>query len=142
MNKNGAIIIIEDDQDDQLLLEQVFNELDYSNERVYFPDGAAALDYLNGQIPLPFLILSDINLPKLDGLELRRKLKNNADLNLKCIPYLYLTTALNHQLVVDAYSTSAQGFFVKPSTYSEIRDTMKRIMEYWQKCAAPNNFEQ
>ncbi|HEV7381138.1 MAG TPA: response regulator, partial [Dyadobacter sp.] len=82
MNKSGAIVIIEDDQDDQLLLEQVFSDLGYQNERVYFPDGAAALEYLNSAGPLPFLILSDINLPKLDGLELRRKLKNDADLNL------------------------------------------------------------
>lgn len=141
MNKNGSIIIIEDDEDDRLLLEEVFEDLGYANKRVYFPDGMAALEYLNSEIPLPFLILSDINLPKLDGLELRRKLKNNADLNVKCIPYLYLTTALNHQIVIDAYSTSAQGFFVKPNSYNEIKETIQLIIEYWKKCAAPNNFE-
>ncbi|TDE08691.1 response regulator [Dyadobacter psychrotolerans] len=140
MNKNGAIIIIEDDEDDQFLLEQAFNELGYENDRMYFPDGVAALEYLHGEISLPFLILSDINLPMLDGLDLRRKLKNDADMNLKCIPYLYLTTALNHQVVIDAYSASAQGFFVKPSSYEDIKDTIRLIVEYWRKCATPNNF--
>jgi CheY-like chemotaxis protein len=140
MDKNGAIVIIEDDVDDRFILEQVFAELGYDNERVYFLDGLAAMDYLHTTKQLPFLILSDINLPKLDGLELRRKLKNDADLNIKCIPYLYFTTALNHQIVIDAYGASAQGFFVKPSSYEDIRDTIKLIIEYWKKCAAPNNF--
>ncbi|WP_031530516.1 response regulator [Dyadobacter crusticola] len=140
MNKNGDIIIIEDDDDDQLLLEQAFEELGYSNNRVYFPDGLEALDYLTSDIPPPFIILSDINLPRLNGLALRRRLKENASLNLKCIPYLYFTTALNHQVVIEAYSSSAQGFFVKPSNFNEIRDTLRFIIEYWKRCASPNNF--
>jgi len=67
MNKDGTIIIIEDDTDDQFILEQVFSELAYPNEIIYFPDGQSALDYLLGDIPPPFIILSDINLPRLDG---------------------------------------------------------------------------
>ncbi|MCE7070568.1 response regulator [Dyadobacter sp. CY327] len=140
MNKDGDIIIIEDDQDDQLLIEQAFQELGYTNKRIYFPDGLEALTYLDGQTPLPFVILSDINLPKLDGLELRRRLKENASLNLKCIPYLYFTTAFNQDVVIEAYSTSAQGFFVKPSDFNEIKETLKSIVEYWKRCASPNSF--
>ena len=141
MNKDGDIIIIEDDLDDQLLIEQAFQELGYTNKRIYFPDGLEALIYLNGQTPLPFIILSDINLPKLDGLQLRRKLRENVSLNLKCIPYLFFTTALNQDMVIEAYSTSAQGFFVKPSDFNEIKQTLKFIIEYWKQCAAPNNFK-
>jgi len=140
MNKNGDIIIIEDDLDDQLLLEEAFEELGYENNRIYLSDGLVALEYLHNQKPQPFIILSDINLPKLDGLELRRKLKQDAELNLRCIPYLYLTTARNHDMVVDAYSSSAQGFFVKPAEFEEIKETLKTIIEYWKRCAAPNNF--
>ena len=140
MNKNGDIIIIEDDPDDQFILELVFSELDYPNKRLYFEDGISALEHLAIHSSAPFLILSDINLPKLDGLELRKKLKEDADLNLRCIPYLFFTTALNHQAVVDAYSTSAQGFFVKPVGFTELKETLKLIIDYWKKCAAPNNF--
>ncbi|WP_229208270.1 response regulator [Dyadobacter psychrophilus] len=86
------------------------------------------------------LFLSDINLPRLDGLQLRRRLKENASLNLKCIPYLYFTTALNQDVVIEAYSASAQGFFVKPSNFNEIKQTLKFIIEYWKRCASPNNF--
>lgn len=140
MDKSGTIIIIEDDEDDQFLLEEVFKELDYSNKRMYFLDGLTALDYLHSTPDRPFIIISDINLPKLNGLELRQKLQTDAELSLKCIPYVYFTTAINQRAVIDAYSTSAQGFFVKPSGFDETKETIKVMIEYWKKCAAPNNF--
>jgi CheY-like chemotaxis protein len=140
MNKNGPIIIIEDDADDQELLMEVFQNLDYTNELIFFSDGVAALDYLNKSDKLPFLILSDINMPKLDGMALRDKLKTDAELSLKCIPYLFFSTALNQKSVVDAYSLSVQGFFVKQTSIAELEKTISVIMEYWKRCAAPNNF--
>ena len=140
MNKEGEIIIIEDDEDDQFLLEEVFGALGYANKRVYFPDGQAALEYLNSDSAAPFIILSDINMPRLNGLELRNKLQTDAALSLKCIPYLFFSTAINQQVVIDAYSTSAQGFFVKQTSFEELLDTIKVIVEYWKKCAAPSNF--
>lgn len=140
MNKNGTIIIIEDDPDDQFVLEEVFRELGYPNPRMYFKDGLSALEHLYSTPERPFIIISDINLPKLNGLELRRKVQTDAELSLRCIPYVYFTTAINQQSVIDAYSTSAQGFFVKPGAFEEIKETIKVMMEYWGKCAAPNNF--
>jgi len=140
MNKEGAVIIIEDDPDDQFLLEEVFKELGFSNEIIFFSDGISALEFLTHDDKYPFLILSDINLPKLSGLQLREKLKVDADLHLKCIPYLFFTTAANHQAVIDAYSTSVQGFFTKGNSYDELKEQVKTIMDYWKHCSAPNYF--
>ena len=140
MNKNGPIIIIEDDLDDQEILTEVFRKLDYPNKLIFFTDGQEALNYLNQPTTLPFIILSDVNMPKLSGFELRAKLKTDADLAVKCIPYLFFSTALNQKAVIDAYSMSVQGFFVKQSSMSELEKTMTVIMEYWKRCAAPNNF--
>lgn len=140
MDKNGTIIIIEDDADDQFVLEEVFNELEYPNQRMYFLDGLSALDYLYTSTDRPFLIISDITMPKLDGLELRKKIQTDAELSLKCVPYVFFTTALNQNSIIDAYSTSAKGFFVKPGSIDEIKDTIKVMIDYWRKCAAPNNF--
>lgn len=140
MNKNGPVIIIEDDMDDQEVLKEVFEKLNFPNEVIYFSNGQAALDYLNQPGTLPFLILSDINMPKLSGFELRTKLKTDADLAVKCIPYLFFSTALNQKTVIDAYSLSVQGFFIKPTSISELEETISVIMEYWKKCASPNNF--
>ena len=79
-------------------------------------------------------------MPKLSGFELRNKLRTDEQLQLKCIPYLFFSTALNEQTVIDAYSASVQGFFVKPNSIEELEKTIRVIMEYWMRCAAPNNF--
>jgi CheY-like chemotaxis protein len=140
MNKYGPVIIIEDDTDDQDILKEVFKNLKYPNELIFFPDGQEALDFLNSSDLIPFVILSDINLPKLDGFALRSKIKMDADLQLRCIPYIFFSTALNQKAVIDAYSMSVQGFFVKQNSISELEKTITVIMEYWKRCAAPNNF--
>jgi CheY-like chemotaxis protein len=142
LNKQGPIIVIEDDSDDQEILREIFYDLNYQNKILFFPDGLAALDYINSSSDLPFLILSDINLPKLNGFALREKLKTDAKLSNKCIPYLFFSTAVNQKHVIDAYSQSVQGFFVKQYTMEELRKTISVIIEYWRRCAAPNDFEE
>ena len=138
MNKNGPIIVIEDDSDDQEILKEVFKILDYENEVIYFADGEKALEYLLSMSIKPFLILSDINMPRLNGMELREKIYNNDQLNLRCIPYLFLTTAAEQPLVVKAYSQSVQGFFVKPSSLKGIQKLISSIMCYWKECHSPD----
>lgn len=140
MKNHAPIIVIEDDPDDQELLEIAFKELGYKNEILFFEDGQAALDHLNRIDVVPFLILSDINLPKLDGFALRNKIKMDAELHLKCIPYLFFSTASSQKAVIDAYSLSVQGFFIKQNTIAELKDTLDAIMKYWQKCTSPNNY--
>lgn len=140
MNRNGPVIIIEDDSDDKEMLEEVFHKLGYTNELLFFEDGQAALDFLNSSEKIPFLILSDINMPKLDGFALRDKIKMDAKLQLKCIPYLFFSTASSQKAVIDAYSLSVQGFFIKQNSMAELEKTITVIMEYWKRCAAPNNF--
>lgn len=137
MNKTGPIIIIEDDLDDQELLEEVFLELDYGNELIFFNDSFKALDYLTSTDVEPFLVLSDINMPKLNGLELREKVINNEDLRLKSIPYLFFSTSAEQQHVINAYSRSIQGFFIKPHSYEKLKNIIVKIVEYWQECESP-----
>jgi len=86
----------------------------------------------------PFIIFSDINMPILNGMELREKVHENEDLRLKSIPYLFFSTSAEQQYVVDAYSKSIQGFFIKPNSFSEIRNTIKIIVDYWSSCVSPN----
>lgn len=140
MNTNGPVIIIEDDSDDQDFLKEIFRRLNYSNEIIFFSDGNKAIDFLNRTDILPFLILSDINMPKLDGFALRDKIRTDAKLHIKCIPYLFFSTASSQKAVVDAYSMSVQGFFLKENSLAELEETVRVIMEYWKKCVAPNSF--
>ncbi len=140
MNRNAPVIVIEDDCDDQDILIEVFKNLNYSNEVLCFPDGQQALDFLNQSDIIPFLILSDINMPKLDGFSLRDKIKMDANLQARCIPYLFFSTASSMDMVVKAYSLSVQGFFLKQTKIEEIGKTISVIMEYWKRCVSPNNF--
>lgn len=141
MNKKGPIIIIEDDEDDQFMLKEAFKKLDYKYTLVFFSDGNEALEYLTKHEITPFLILSDVNMPKINGFELREKVHTNSLLQLKCIPYLFFTTNADKKSVVNAYSMSVQGFFVKPSEYNELEKTIKIITDYWSECIAPNEYE-
>jgi CheY-like chemotaxis protein len=141
MNKNGPIIVIEDDIDDQDILMEIFNKLGYANKIVYFNDGNEALQYLNDSDVQPFLILSDINMPKINGFELRNKIFTNEQLQTKCIPYLFFTTGANKKSVSEAYALSVQGFFIKPTSMSGLENTIKKIIEYWQECIAPSQYE-
>jgi CheY-like chemotaxis protein len=138
MNKRGPIIIIEDDLDDQDMLADIFKELNYENELIFFGDSIQALDYLTQTDVEPFLVLSDINMPKLNGMELREKVINNEDLRLKSIPYLFFSTSAEQKHVIDAYSRSIQGFFVKPSNYAKLKSVIVKIVDYWQECESPN----
>jgi CheY-like chemotaxis protein len=138
MNKGGPIIIIEDDLDDQYILAEVFDELGIANEVKFFADGEKALDYLTCTTIEPFIIFSDINMPRLSGMELRDKVHENEDLRLKSIPYLFFTTSAEQQSVIDAYSKSIQGFFIKPTEYKELLATIRSIVDYWTRCVSPN----
>jgi CheY-like chemotaxis protein len=140
MQKAGPIIVIEDDADDQDILDEIFKKLNYPNAVMFFSDGYKALDYINDTDVQPFLILSDINMPRIDGFELRRKIHNNEQLRVKCIPYLFFTSGANRKAVYEAYAMSAQGFFLKPNRMADLENTIRKIVEYWQECYAPSQY--
>jgi DNA-binding NarL/FixJ family response regulator len=75
---------------------------------------------------------------RLNGIELRSKVHENEDLRMKSIPYLFFSTVAEQQHVIDAYSKSVQGFFIKPSDFNKMTAMIKNIVEYWQDCVSPN----
>jgi len=135
MNRNGEIIIIEDDEEDRNVLEYVFEKLNYPNRRAYFKDGASALAYMDAPYTEPFLILSDIDHPYIAGADLNTQLSTDIEIRRTGIPYLYLTNKATHELIIAAYGELAQGFFIKPNSPKELTSTLKAIMDYWLVCA-------
>lgn len=140
MNKQGPIVIIEDDAGDRHLLSMVFDELAFGNQILFLRDGSEALAYFEKSDVCPFLVLSDINMPRLDGFQLRTLIQDDSALRKRCIPFLFFTTAANEQTVYDAYALSAQGFFVKPPGYEQLREMMRKIVEYWRECHTPFDY--
>ena len=89
----------------------------FKKVRPRFEDGMLALAYLTDTAVEPFLVISDIKMPKLCGMELREKVINNEEIRIKTIPYLFFSTNAEQRDVINAYSRSIQGFFVKPTEY-------------------------
>lgn len=141
MTKKGPIIIIEDDLDDQEMLGEIFKKLDYENKIAFFSDGNQAFQYISQPSVSPFLILSDINMPKLSGMQLRDMIEANEELRMKSIPFIFFTTTASKNFVSEAYYKNVQGFFRKPVTVDDLERIIKLIVGYWKECMSPNHYE-
>jgi CheY-like chemotaxis protein len=137
MNKKGEIIYIVDDLDDQELFQQAYRELNMPNRLTIFENGAKAFEYFNHTDKDLFLIISDINMPILSGIQLRDKMQQLGELKLRTIPFLFLTTGTPPDNIIYSYSHSVQGFFTKPNNYQEWKKNLQRIFEYWSTCTEP-----
>ncbi|SFB90943.1 response regulator [Spirosoma endophyticum] len=139
MSLQGPIISIEDDEDDQYLIGQAIQRLGVVNEVIFFANGQDALHYFENTQQQPFLILCDINMPLMNGLELRQYINQSEYLRRKSIPFVFLTTAANSQLVRMAYDATVQGFYKKSPSYDGLFHQIKQIIEYWKSCLHPNS---
>ncbi|WP_264536652.1 response regulator [Flavobacterium sp. N1736] len=139
MRKNDEIIIIEDDEDDRLLLKDIFEALDYPNKITFIEDPMDAIAYLSNPLVIPFIIFSDINMPKINGFELRNQILANTEISKKCIPYIFLSTSKIPENVIKAYSCHAQGYFKKEEEFSKYKTVLKTILEYWITSLTPTN---
>ncbi|WDF57585.1 response regulator [Flavobacterium sp. KACC 22758] len=137
MKRNHEIIIIEDDEDDRNFLKDIFESLGYPNKVVFIEDPTLAITYLSSPDTNPFIIFSDINMPKIDGFELRRQILANADISQKCVPYIFLSTSKNPENVKKAYSYHVQGYFSKEENFPAYKLMIQNIMEYWLKSLSP-----
>lgn len=139
MNKFGPIMIVEDDPDDQELLREALTSLNYPIEVVFCSDGFEALVCIENRDITPFIILSDVNMPRINGFELREKIRNSPKSNIRSIPFLLFTTGAQTEAVLHAYSKSVQGFFRKPNSLKDLEDILRKIIDYWQTCYSPES---
>lgn len=139
MSFNGPLICIEDDPDDQHLIKLAADELNITHELRFFSDGESALHYLETSQEQPFLILCDINLPIMNGLELRQRLNENEHLREKSIPFIFVTTGASPETVKRAYEATVQGFFKKTDSYEKLKRQLGLLVTYWTDCLHPNS---
>ena len=136
---SDPIVIVEDDADDQYFIRSICEKLGVTSDLVFFEDGRQALNYLQTTSRKTFLILCDINMPIMNGLELRRKIQEDEMLRKKSIPFVFLSTAARPKEVAEAYDLTVQGFFVKASALSEMEKSIELIFNYWANCKHPNS---
>lgn len=137
MPGKGPILLIDDDTDDQEIIAEVLLSLQVPNPLAVFKNGQEALDYLKTTSDKPFLILCDINMPIMDGLQFRAAIENDSFLRNKSIPFIFLSTTNNPSAVRQAYDLTIQGFFQKRNTLQELGNNLKMIIDYWSACLRP-----
>jgi CheY-like chemotaxis protein len=135
----GPIVIIEDDLDDQEMYTEAIKGLGILNELRLFNGAKGALDYLTSTEEQPFLILSDINMPGLSGMELKRILENDPYLAAKGVPFVFISTNATPVSVRYAHALSVQGYFEKPQSMEGITAMFRILFDYWELCKHINN---
>ena len=136
MDVLGRILLVEDDPKDVELTLTALDEYNLANEVVVAIDGEQALDYLyyRGKFTQrarvnPAVLLLDLKLPKIDGLEILRQIKS--DEKLKMIPVVVLTSSREEKDVVDSYKLGVNAYVVKPVDFHEFVNAIKELGVFW-----------
>lgn len=135
--KNNKILLVEDSPDDQELIRMAFEEGHVANEIIVMNDGAQALEYLFCTGPhadrditdLPVVILLDLKLPKVGGLEVLQKLR--ADPRTSMIPVVILTSSDEESDVIASYRSGVNSYVRKPVDFNQFTEAVKRLQFYW-----------
>lgn len=137
LHKEINILLAEDNPADVEITQEAFKRGKLGNKMFVVRDGREALDYLFHQgeyqdkaaYPTPDLILLDIKMPKVDGLEVLEKIKRDEEL--KRLPVIMLTVSDREADVIKAYNTGVNSYIVKPVKFSDFLEVVARVKEYW-----------
>ena len=140
MRNLKPVLLLEDDNVDAMTVKRALKDLEVKNPLVRVLNGEQALDYLQDEAnPEPCVILLDLNMPKMNGIEFLKIVK--ADARLKCIPIVVLTTSRADQDKFDCFDHSVAGYIVKPADYNGFLDAMKILNLYWTLSELPSNLK-
>ena len=132
MPYRGPIIIVEDDMDDQEIMREIITDLGIPNILRFFNSCLKALEYLTSTIEKPFLIISDINIPVMNGLELKAEINGHLSQNIRKIPFIFMSTNRDQTMMDRAYEVYAQGYFIKPTRLADLKEMVRVIFDYWK----------
>lgn len=137
MRHEEAILLVEDDVVDAMTVRRALKDLNVTNELIIKGNGEDALEYLrstNGSHPC--IIILDLNMPKMNGIEFLREVKQ--DPRLRRIPVVILTTSKGEQDRLDTFDMSVAGYMIKPVEYPQFVDVVRNIRLYWTLSELPD----
>jgi CheY-like chemotaxis protein len=144
---HSTILLAEDDNDDAFLMRRAFRKAHLLNPIVRVYDGEEAIAYLSGterysdreRFPLPFLLLLDLKMPKVDGLEVLRWLQTQPQF--KEMLKVILTASTHQRDVTTAYELGANSYLSKPAGFDELIDLLKRLKSSWLMTSSPDEID-
>ena len=143
MDEGLTILIAEDDPNDVMLLELAIRKNGMVNPVKVVRDGEEAIEYLEGkgkyanreQFPFPSVIISDVKMPRRNGLEVIEWVRQHPTCSVT--PIVMLSGSKIQQDVLSAYKLGANSYFTKPSTLDELSELLRLAMDYWVRCERP-----
>ena len=138
-----GVLMVEDNSDDETLMLRELKKQNVANRITVVRDGAEALEFLfctgayAGRDPddLPTVVLLDLKLPKIDGLEVLRRIR--ADERTKVLPVVVLTSSDEEQDIVDSYSFGANSYVRKPVDFDQFKEAVRQLHLYWMLINEP-----
>ena len=141
MRNSKPILLVEDDRVDAMTVERALKDLKVTNQLIHKRNGEEALQYLqDANNKKPCVILLDLNMPKMNGIEFLKATK--ADENLRKIPVVALTTSTEEQDIMDTFKLNIAGYMVKPVDYKRFIETIRTIEMYWTLSELPYEEEE
>ncbi len=138
MRNSKPILLVEDDNVDIMTVKRALKDLKIQNQLVCAANGEEALEYLqNNDNSKPSIILLDLNMPKMNGIEFLQIVK--ADEILKKIPVVVLTTSSQHQDIDECFRFNVAGYIVKSLDYADFTETIHTLNQYWSLSKLPLN---
>ena len=136
MRNLKPVLLVEDDYVDAMTVKRAFSDLKVTNPLIHKLNGEEALEYLRGEGgQKPCVILLDLNMPKMNGIEFLKIAK--ADEELKKIPVIVLTTSKSDEDRVETFGLSVAGYMIKPTDYKKFMETVRIIDLYWSISELP-----
>lgn len=136
MKNNQPVLLVEDDVVDAMTVSRSFRELSIGNEVIHRINGVEALEYLKDTDRPPCLILLDINMPKMNGIEFLERVKRSE--GHRRIPVVVLTTSNDQRDKLEAYNLGVAGYMLKPVDYRQFVSVVKDIDRYWTVSELPS----
>ena len=140
--ETGDILIVDADSDDREMIADIAIDLHLPNKCRFFSDGDALVAHLSQAGEAPFIILSEVRLPKINGFELRDRLLKSSDKRLRSVPFIFWSVTTSEAEIERAYELSAHGFFVKPASLLEMEIVFKTLLQYWRTSRMPAKKEE
>jgi len=140
MSIAGPILIVDDDDEDQEFVKMAIEQLQLPNEIMFFDTGQSLIDFLLTTTTKPLVIISDIKLPGMNGLQLRKHINDDPFLKRKAIPFIFFSAAVSQPIINDAFEMTVQGFFEKGKSLEELQENIRLIIGYWRNSKHPSMF--
>jgi DNA-binding NtrC family response regulator len=137
----GKIILVDDEKYEKDFLEHSLRENNWDIEVEYFSNVEEALTHLKENADEIFLIISDMDMPKINGIEFKKIIDNDDYLKQKTIPFIFASNAIDRNSVIDAFKYNAQGYFQKPMNPKDQAELLEKIVQYWIVCLHPSKVD-